>query len=384
MNTVRLFFKRPTTWIGLATALMFQVIFSVVWMTGYDGVSDRMGNLKVGIVNEDPGFGAKIVEQLRTTLPVQTEVFADSQSAEHALNERELQMVIRIPAAFSADVATPDKKAELEYLLNESNPATIKSMMTGVSSQVTAAVNKIAVAQGVQGALSTANVPADQAANSASALSERVVSNLVTTNKVNGMNNQMVPMMLVLASYVGAMIMGMNMEQSSMALAGQAGRWQRFAARGIINLGASVVVSLVGATLVSAFGGGAEQGFGTLWLLLFLIMLTFLFVSQLFLLLLGMGGMLLNIVTLSAQLVSSGAMVPRELLSGFYRGLGDALPATFAVEGTMNVMFGGPGIGHAATGLLIIAGAALALGALAVAAKRGRAPQAIPSAAGSR
>jgi len=247
-------------------------------------------------------------------------------------------------------------------------------MMTGLSAQATAAVNKAIVAQGVQGALIQAKLPDDRAKPAAEALSERVTARIVSDNPVDGMNNQMVPMMLVLASYVGAMIMGMNLEQSSMMLAGQAGRWQRFAARGAFNVAAAALVSLVGASLVSALGSGAEQGFLALWGMLFLVMLTFLFVSQMFLLLFGMGGMLFNILALSAQLVSSGAMVPRELLSGFYHGLGEALPATYAVEGMMNVLFGGPGIGGPAAGLTIIAAAALGLGAVAVAVKRGRQP----------
>ena len=369
-----MFMKRPTTWIGIATAFLFQLIFSVVWMTGYDGVTDRIENLRVGIVNEDEGLGVRVAEQLKSVLPVKTEALADMADAEKALNERGLQMVIRIPASFSADATAADKKAAIEYRLNESNPATIKTMMTGLSAQATAAVNKAIVAQGVQGALIQAKLPDDRAKPAAEALSERVTARIVSDNPVDGMNNQMVPMMLVLASYVGAMIMGMNLEQSSMMLAGQAGRWQRFAARGAFNVAAAALVSLVGASLVSALGSGAEQGFLALWGMLFLVMLTFLFVSQMFLLLFGMGGMLFNILALSAQLVSSGAMVPRELLSGFYHGLGEALPATYAVEGMMNVLFGGPGIGGPAAGLTIIAAAALGLGAVAVAVKRGRQP----------
>ncbi|WP_156807447.1 hypothetical protein [Effusibacillus pohliae] len=34
-------------------ALMFQVVFGVVWMTGYDGVSDNVKKLKIAVVNRD-------------------------------------------------------------------------------------------------------------------------------------------------------------------------------------------------------------------------------------------------------------------------------------------------------------------------------------------
>jgi uncharacterized phage infection (PIP) family protein YhgE len=106
-----------------------------------------------------------------------------------------------------------------------------------------------------------------------------------------------------------------------------------------------------------------------------LFLLTFMFVTQMFLILFGMAGMLFNIILLSAQLVSSGAMVPRELLSDFYLSLGKIFPATYAVEGSMNVLFGGPGIGGASLGLVIIMAAAALVGALTVGLRKDRIPE---------
>ncbi|WP_051318423.1 hypothetical protein [Cohnella thermotolerans] len=103
-----------------------------------------------------------------------------------------------------------------------------------------------------------------------------------------------------------------------------------------------------------------------------------------FLLLFGMGGMLFNILLLSAQLASSGAMVLRELLPEFYIHLGRALPATYAVQGLMDVLFGGGGLGEAVGTMLIIAAAAIAVGALAVALKPQRLTRAAASAAHGR
>ncbi|WP_157738012.1 hypothetical protein [Aneurinibacillus soli] len=44
--------KRRSTIVGIVTAVMFQVIFAVAWMTDYDGVTgaDRLKQLEVGIV----------------------------------------------------------------------------------------------------------------------------------------------------------------------------------------------------------------------------------------------------------------------------------------------------------------------------------------------
>ncbi|CAM3327032.1 ABC transporter permease [Paenibacillus lupini] len=372
-QALQAFMKRPTTWVGIITALTFQIVFSLIWMTGYDGVTDRTTQLHIAIVNKDGQLGEQVASNLMKELPFKMSQIDNLEEAKNQLDARKLQMVIYMPEDFSQKTASPDGHANIQYWINESNPALIKSMMSGVAEQVTAEVNKQAVAAGVTATLGEATqMPEEQAASTAQSLAERVTADIQSTNAIHGMNNQMVPMMMVLASYVGAMIMGMNLEQSAMAIQGSVSRWRRFAARSVINIAAAVVVSLVGSTLLYSLGGQIEQGFIHLWLFEMLFLLTFMFVSQMFLYLFGMAGMLFNIMLLSAQLVSSGTIVPRELLSDFYVGLGAVLPATYAVEGNMNLLFGGPGVGQEAAVLFLITAVAVLISAAAVAVKGSR------------
>ncbi|REK71481.1 YhgE/Pip domain-containing protein [Paenibacillus paeoniae] len=368
-SALQAFMKRPTTWVGIITAFMFQIIFAVIWMTGYNGVTDRVDQLRIAVVNEDTAMGEQIAANLAQQLPFHIVQSPSLEEARADLNEREVQMVLHIPAGFTDQAGSSESQGDLHYYLNESNPALIKSIMSSAASQITSEVNRQAVAIGVQKTLSGMGMPDQQAATVAPLLSERVQGVVESSNVVEGMNNQMVPMMLVLASYVGAMIMGMNLEQSSMATAANVSKWRRFGARAIINVVSAVLVSLVGATLLVALGGQLDHGFLYLWGFLGLFLLTFMFVSQMFLFLFGMAGMLFNIMLLSAQLVSSGAIVPRELLSDFYTGLGEFLPATYAVDGTMNILFGGPGVSSDAGMLAAIALAAIAVSAVAVLVK---------------
>ncbi|WP_028563294.1 YhgE/Pip domain-containing protein [Paenibacillus pinihumi] len=368
-NALQAFLKRPTTIVGMVTAIMFQLIFSVIWMTGYSGVSERIDRLHVSILNEDKGeTGAVIAGQLAEILPVQITKTSTLEEAQQLLDERKLQMIIRIPAEFSAGLSASGEAAKLDYFINESNPSMIKSVMTTISSQVTAAVNKQAIANGSKALLSSLHLP-EQTVNGASdTLSERVAANVTITNPVEGTNSQMVPMMMVLASYVGAMIMAMNFEQSAMAISAHTGKWRRFAVRSLLNVIAAVVVSLVGSSLVYALGGQMVKGFLAVWGLQFSVVLTFMFVSQFFILLLGMAGMLLNIIVLSVQLVTSGAMIPRQLLPDFYIGLGKLLPATYSVEGYMDLLFGGTGAGRAVgmLGVILVIALLLSFGAVAL------------------
>jgi Predicted membrane protein len=375
--TIKAFFQKPLTKVGIITALMFQVIFSVIWMTGYNGVTDtvRMKELQVGIVSLDNQMGPAIAEQLTKSLPVTTVTLDSQEQALKQLNDRELHMVVTIPADFSQSAAAMDGSAKLTYSINESNPQMIKNVMSSIAVQITDTINKQAITQGAAAVLTEAKLPADQVQGISAMLSERVTSEFNYTNKVDGQNNQMVPMMLVLASYVGAMLLGMNLETSSRMLAGEYSRWQRFAARIIINIGAAAFVSLVGSALVMALGGQAEHGFLALWGFQSLFVLAFMFTSQLFLLLLGPGGMVFNIIMLSTQLVSSGAMMPRELLPDFYQTISVAFPATYAVEGMMDLLFGGPNVGGAALGLIAVIAVTVVLGAAAVSLHKGKAPQ---------
>lgn len=304
----------------------------MIWMTAYSGVNDRTNKLTIAIVNEDGEQSQKVVDALVQSIPFQTVADLNNSEAIDKLEHHEVHMVLEIPAGFNDLLQTAGSTAQINYTLNEANPVTIKSIMQGVSQSVTNTLNSQASAQGIQAVLTASGMPADQAGATTETITSRVESSLISLNQVNGMNNQMVPMMMVLASYVGAMIMGMNVQGAIGMLTGLYSRLTLFGARFIINIGSALVVSLVGSSLIVALGGQFEQGFIAFWMFQALFLCTFMFFSQFFLILLGPAGSLLNIIALSLQLVSSGAMVPRELLNGFYSGLGQYLPATYAVK----------------------------------------------------
>ncbi len=365
LQALRAYLKKPATIIGIVTAMMFQIIFSLVWMSGYQGVNENVKQLKIAVVNEDQGVGKRVEEQLVSSLPFRMISEPSLSRAQEQLNNREIQMVLHLPADFSKQLQAEGEKGRIDYFINESNPALIKSIMQGVANGVTATVGKEASAMGMQAVLVQANMPAAQAQSVAQGISDKVQSNIESVNPVQGMHNQMVPMMMVLASFVGAMIMGMNVQQATAMLGPNFSRWSKFGARVIINVVSAVFIALIGSSLVMAMGGQTAAGFVSLWLFQALFLMTFMFFSQMFLIVFGMAGMLFNIAMLSIQLVSSGAMVPRELLGGFYHTFSDYLPATYAVEGGMNLLFGGPSVSSDAGALVAIMLCCLVVGLIA-------------------
>jgi YhgE/Pip-like protein len=366
------FLKQGTTKVGIITAIMFQLLFSLIWMTGYSGVSDNTKNLKIAIVNEDQGMGNTVASNLKANLPFQTEQIDSNDKAQEMLNNRQVQMVIHISSDFTNKLQTPGQTAPISYTINESNPSMMKPVMQAVAANVTETVNKEAVAAGASAALTqlTPKLPAEQAGNIAQGLANKVTSDIQSKNKVKDMPNQMLPMMLVLASIVGTMIMGMNFSVSTNLVGASVSKMGKLAARFMLTVVAAVVVGLISATMVVALGGHVEKGFMALWSFESLFLLTFAFVAQMFLTLFGNAGMLFNIAMLSLQLVSSGAIVPRELLSNFYHSMSNAFPATYAVNGLMNILFGGPGVGKEISLLLLIAVIALIIDFVVVSIKK--------------
>jgi len=181
--------------------------------------------------------------------------------------------------------------------------------------------------------------------------------------------------MMVLSSFVGSMIMAMNLQQSSMAIQ-TLSKWQKLWTRFVIHAASAIVISAIGSSLVLAFGGQSAHGFLAMWGFQAVFLMTFMFFTQMFVVLFGVGGMLFNIIGMSVQLVTSGAMVPREMLSPFYLELSRYLPATYAVEGSMNLLFGGPGVGSDVGVLLGMTAIAAVVALAAVALRKERAMQA--------
>ncbi len=71
-----------------------------------------------------------------------------------------------------------------------------------------------------------------------------------------------------------------------------------------------------------------------------ILFFSFLVLSQVFVMLFGIPGMIFNIALTAIQIASSGAMVPRELLPTFYYEIGNLLPATYGVNSYFSLIYG--------------------------------------------
>ncbi|CAM4391480.1 YhgE/Pip domain-containing protein [Paenibacillus xylanexedens] len=363
-QTSLLFLKNGATIVGLITAVLFQVFFNIIWLRGYDQVNERMTELAVTIVNEDGAAAEPLAASLAAGLNFEIKPSESMQEARQMLTDREVYMIIEIPSGFMQQAEDLSKPMTVKYVMNESNVATVKSVMQNVAAQVTATLNREVQENGIRGVLNQSGMTADQSDSLALGLSSRVEAEVERLNPVDNFAFSMVPMLIVTATFTGAMLLGMNLQKVSGELSSRAGKWARFWARNIVNVGAACIVSLVGSGMMYVMGVSSADGWFMLWLFQLLITISFLFMAQLSLLLLGNAGAWLNSALLPLLMLSSGSTIPRDVMPEFYQVIGHYLPATYAVEGMMNLVLGGNGIGRDAMLLAVIGGVTLTLGAL--------------------
>jgi len=341
--------------IGIGAAVLFQLIFFSVWLTGYKGVEDRTDQLTVGWVQEDEEAGTSIYDSLRDTLPFKITSYASFAEAKDALNGREIQMLIQLPEQFTQDLqsgATPS----IHYWVNSATSSAVKTIMEKAANEIGKGVNdqvfvmkaeafshhfeqqvkQLPIEDPVAGALQEA-VTGGAAVLSATPVRSKV-HNL---NDPGTFSANLVPLMVIISSFVGAMVMIMQVGEAASGLIGVS-KWGLFWSRQLLNGLVAFALPLLTLGLLKLFGVEIHESVGMVYLFQAILYLTFLSYAQVFVYVFGNAGMVFNILALSLQLVTSGVLVSKELLSTGYQKLATVLPATYGADGYFTIAFGGP------------------------------------------
>lgn len=351
MDTLKQFLKIPGTYIGMVVALSFQLIFFCVWLTAYDGVNERVDQMRIAIVNEDGNIGSKIAEGLQRNLPFQVKAEQSVEKANEEMNDHMYDMIIEIPASFSKDI-NETGKSNLNFHINQANAMMAKQMMEGAAKQIRDNVNKEITSYKKQAIVGKLQAAGPENVEVIKSLTEDSIG--FTVHKVNdakGFSANMVPLMMVLASFVGAMIM--SMELSKVAKEVKNG-WSNFVSRQVINGTVSILLACITIGLMRGFQIEVHEAVWSIWMFQAIVFFAFLSLTQMFITVFGNAGMIFNIISLSLQLVSSGVIVPHEMLSKTYQTIGELFPATYAANGYYTIIFGGVSLGENIILLLVI------------------------------
>lgn len=355
MTGLQAFLRVRETYIGIVATIAFQLIFFTIWMTAYDGVNERAEQLSIGIVVEDSVMGQQVAHNIKGSIPFAMEDYSSMKKAESALNERKINMIMQIPADFTNQIQA-GKEAEIIYAINQANASVAKNMMEGVAKQLTEEINQALYPMQQNQAVAVfaqqfAQLPFEQdTAQQITTSVKTTVMNvkdhpvdgtIVKTNDVKGFAANFVPFMVIISSFVGAMVMIMQHQEAAQLVQASLSKWQLFLARQLLNVGVAFTLPFITIGLMHLFNIDSQESLLSIYLFQAVMYLAFLSLAQVFVIAFGNMGMIFNICALSLQLVTSGVLVPKTMLSEGYKQVAAMLPATYGADGYYTIIFGG-------------------------------------------
>ncbi|WP_028389922.1 YhgE/Pip domain-containing protein [Bacillus cihuensis] len=332
-----------------ANAAIFMGIFYAIamlgiFLPGYTAIPGNIDKLPIAIVNEDAGeYGAMIASQLQENLPFnEIETGLTNKKALKDLEKNDLGLVVHIPETFSADMKNGETSSSIDFTINEAGATVVSSTMNSIVTEINNQLSAQFSQQTAQDVLMNLNVPEKQAAEVAENIETAYVGNVVTINEIpDGMHNNMLPMFLTMAGYVGAMIGSMQLVGAFKASRKKASKTRLFIYVQLVALVIAVVSSLVAtgvAYLINEPSGG-DLFFSLVGQQTLNYMVCFNF-TAISIFLLGEGGMILNLPILFTQTLANGATITREMMYLPYEWMSHISPMYYSVQAYFANLYG--------------------------------------------
>ncbi|OAB47424.1 YhgE/Pip domain-containing protein [Paenibacillus antarcticus] len=359
---MKAFLKNKGITSGIFMMVFYQIIMIGIFMSGYSAIPKNIPNLSVAIVNDDQQSGVQFVKQLKEQLPFNIITDTSLEQAKKELEDRDIHLIMHIPQNFTQLLSQQGEQVKLDFFTNQSNPATINSTMDSVVSQITSNIGTQLQTQSFEGILQNLKVPEAQSQQMVEGVMTKLSPNVIITNpQPVGMHNQMAPMFLTMAAYVGAMIYSMMSIGALNQLKGKMGKWKAFFALQGVNGLLALIAPLVGLSLYFAIHGYGAEVFVKMWLVHALELFVAIEFTSVFCMLFGQSGMILNLPLLLTQTISNGSVLPQEMMPGFFKAVSHISPMFYTVHLDYNLLFGGGKTSEYLLGLILVGIGALVI-----------------------
>lgn len=329
------FLKTKGAIASIFMGIFYAVAMLGIFLPGYTAIPGNIDKLPIAIVNDDAGqIGGTIAEQLKEKLPFkEIETDLTNKQALKDLEKNELALVVHIPETFSENMQKGEAPSSIDFTVNEAGATTVSSTMTSVVAQINNQLSAQFSQQTAKGILMNFNVPEEQATQLAEKIETAYVGNIVTINEIpDGMNNNMLPMFLTMAGYVGAMIAAMQLVGAFRESRGKASKTRLFSYVQLTALLIAVVSSLAAAGiayLINEPSGDLFFGLVGQQILNYMVCFNF---TAIVIFLLGEGGMILNLPILLIQTLANGATITREMMYAPYEWMSHISPMYYSVQ----------------------------------------------------
>lgn len=337
------FLKTKGAIASIFMGIFYAIAMLGIFLPGYSAIPGNIDKLPIAIVNDDNGeYGATIAEQLKNNLPFkEIETNITNEQALKNLEKNDVALVIHIPESFSDDIQNGEVSSSIDFSINEAGPTTVSSTMNSVITQINNQLSEQFSKQTAQGILMNIQIPEDQAAGLADQIEKAYVGNVVTINEIkDGMNNNMLPMFLTMAGYVGAMIGAMQLVGAYRENRGRASKTRLFLYVQSTALLIAIVASLIAtgiAYLVNEPSGSLFFGIIGQQILNYFVCFNF---TAILIFLLGEGGMILNLPILLMQTLANGATMSREMMYLPYEWMSHISPMYYSVQAYFANLYG--------------------------------------------
>lgn len=337
------FLKSKGSTSSIFMGIFYAICMLGIFLTGYTAIPGNIDQMPIAIINDDEGeYGAQIADSLAEQLPFEKiENDLSNQAALEQLEENDLALVVHIPETFSADLQNGDVSSSIDFTLNEAAATVVSSSMMQVVSQINEQLSAQFSQQTAQGMLMNFNIPEEQAKEMAELIENTYTPNVVTINDIpDGMHNNMLPMFLTMALYVGAMIGAMQLVGAFKANRGKASKTRLFIYMQATALIIGVVAGLTSAGIVYGINDLSGDLFLQIWaqqILNYWVSFNF---TAIFILLIGEAGMLINIPILLLQSIANGATLTRDMMHAPFEWASYITPMYYSVQAYFANIYG--------------------------------------------
>lgn len=337
------FLKTKGAIASIFMGILYAVAMLGIFLPGYTAIPGNIDQLPIAIVNDDAGkSGSMIADQLRESLPfeeIETEL--TNKKALEQLEANELTLVVHIPETFSADLQSGDVSSSIDFTVNEAGATVVSSTMTSIVTEINNQLSTQFSQQTAQGVLMNFNLPEEKAAEMAEMIETSYVGNLVTINEIpDGMHNNMLPMFLTMAGYVGAMIAAMQLVAAFKESRGKASKTRLFIYVQLTALLIAVLAGLAAMGVAYLVNNPSGDLFFSLFgqqVLHYMVAFNF---AAMFIFLVGESGMILNIPVLLIQTLANGATITREMMYAPYEWMSYISPMYYSVQAYFANIYG--------------------------------------------
>ncbi len=355
--------KNKRLMLGIFIPVVFALGLLYLYLPAFNGIEDNIEKINVIIVNDDKGIGTEITNQIETNAPFNLVEETSIDEAMNQLKEKKAHMVIEIPNDFTASIQ--GGKPVINFTIDEARQPAIDSAMEKAAEEITQLLNenmykmkKGKITSGIEEFYTkmedemSVNKPLQQSkeivGHSLDSLDYTSInSNIVKINENNNSLNNVLPLLIFLTVFVSALIRTFLYEKEVNLVKVESPSWQILWHKQVLNILSAILYPLAILLIFYSFNIEIATSYSILWAFLSVAFFMFSLFIQVFIDLFSTKGVGFLILLLLVQILTSGIVLPIELVTRYYTWISPFLPATYFTEGIYTVIYSGSSIGNA-------------------------------------